>query len=29
VMDAEIGPIGAELLGRYGELDRLQQRIGR
>src|SRR5437764_6946354 len=28
-MDAEIGPVGAELLGRDGELDRLQQRIGR
>ena len=29
VMDAEIGPVGAELLGRDGELDRLQQRVGR
>ena len=29
VMHAEIGPVRAELLGRDGELDRLQQRVGR
>ena len=28
-MHAEIGPVRAELLGRDGKLDRLQQRIGR
>ena len=28
VMDAEIGPVGAELLGGDGELDRLQQGVG-
>ena len=29
VMHPEIGPVRAELLGRDGELDRLQQRVGR
>ena len=29
VMDAEIGAVSAELLGRNGELDRLQERVGR
>ena len=28
VMHAEIGPVGAELLGGDGELDRLQERVG-
>ena len=29
MMHPEIGAVGAELLGRDGELDRLQQRVGR
>ena len=29
VVDAEVRAVGAELLGRDGELDRLQQRVGR
>ena len=29
VMDAEIGPVGAELLGGDGKLDRLQKRVRR
>ena len=28
-MHPEIGPVRAELLGRDGELDRLQERVGR
>ena len=29
VMHAEVGPVRAELLGRDGQVDRLQQRVGR
>ena len=29
VMDAEVRAVGAELLGRDGQVDRLQQRVGR